>query len=504
MLFPWQKISPTSLTTTMPLRIRLTLWYSLAFATALFTVAFAALWMVNRAIDDLEQNELQQRVRSVRRFLEARPKNESIDATHAAMAAADDVSHGNKWLQVIDEHGNWLYRSSHVAAAYPQLVLPQNASATDNYFTYKADSIPVRALIAPITVRGVRYTVQTGLTLSKTLVVLSNLRIQLSVLTILGLIVSSLAGYFMSRKALTPIAAIAAEAQRINDKNLSARLPTLHTHDELASLSNTLNQMLGRIDAGYQSVRSFTANAAHELRSPVALLRAESEVALAFPRDADYYRNTCQHVLQSSVQMARLIDQLLALARADAGVDVLKFAPVNLPDLIEEVFEEWHALFAESKIQFHSQRGPTEFWISADYLALKRLLNILVENAWRYTPSGQSVTIALLESSSTDMAEISISDTGIGISEQDQLHIFERFYRVARPLHGESTGSGLGLALGQWIAERHNSGIKLKSVPGEGSCFSFEMVRLQNVGKNSGVSYEVADTEIDYSISALG
>ena len=181
---------------------------------------------------------------------------------------------------------------------------------------YKAENIPVRALIEPIEVRGVRYTVQTGLTLSKTLELLSNFRFQIFLLTTLGLIISSMAGYFMSRKALMPIAAIAAEAQRINDKNLSSRLPTLKTHDELAALSNTLNQMLGRIEAGYRSVRSFTANAAHELRTPVALLRAETEVALAFHRDEAYYRDTCENVLRSSVQMTRLIDQLLVLARA--------------------------------------------------------------------------------------------------------------------------------------------------------------------------------------------
>ena len=308
--------------------------------------------MVHRAIDDLENNELQQRVRSVRRFVEARPAHEAPDQLRNAITAAYDVSHGNKWEQIIDEHGNWLYRSPHVASIYPQLVLPQQASQTGVYFTYTAESIHVRALIEPITVHGIRYTVQTGLTLSKTLAILSNFSIQLFLLTALGLILSSLAGYFMSRKALTPIASIASEAQRINDKNLNSRLPELHTHDELAALSNTLNQMLSRIEAGYQSVRSFTANAAHELRSPVALLRAETEVALAFPRDAAYYRNTCERVLHNSVQMTRLIDQLLSLARADAGVEVLRLEPVNLPDLIEEVAEEWAERFAEAQIQF--------------------------------------------------------------------------------------------------------------------------------------------------------
>jgi len=349
------------------------------------------------------------------------------------------------------------------------------------YFTYTAESIHVRALVETISVHGVRYTVQTGLTLSKTLAILSNFSIQLFLLTALGLLLSSLAGYFMSRKALTPIAFIASEAQRINDKNLNSRLPELQTHDELAALSNTLNKMLSRIEAGYQSVRSFTANAAHELRSPVALLRAESEVALAFPRDAAYYRNTCERVLHNSVQMTRLIDQLLALARADAGVEVLRVAPVNKTDIIEEVAEEWTERFAEAQIQFTHELDAHELWIEADYVALKRLLNILLENAWRYTPSGQSVTLAMcaqMQGLDLSLAEVSVTDTGIGISAENQGKIFQRFCRIAQPLHGEFSGSGLGLVLAQWIAERHGSVIELQSSPGNGSRFSLLLSNL--------------------------
>ena len=437
--------------------------------------------MVHHAIYDLENNELQQRVRSVRRFVETRTTNESPDQLRNAITAAYDVSHGYKWEQIIDEHGNWLYRSPHVAVAYPQLVLPQRAPQTGVYFTYTAESIHVRALIEPITVHGTRYTVQTGLTLSKTLAILSNFSIQLFLLTALGLILSSLAGYFMSRKALTPIASIASQAQLINDKNLNNRLPELHTHDELAALSNTLNQMLSRIEAGYQSVRSFTANAAHELRSPVALLRAEAEVALAFPRDAGYYRDTCERVLHNSAQMTRLIDQLLSLARADAGVEVLRLEPVNLPDLIEEVTEEWAERFTEAQIEFLCAVDTSELWVEADYVALKRLLNILLENAWRYTPSGQSVTLAVrVQAHSLDSCatEISVSDTGIGISAENQSRVFQRFCRIAQPLHGNVTGSGLGLVLAQWIAERHGSAIQLQSSPGNGSRF---WLRLANI-----------------------
>jgi signal transduction histidine kinase len=490
-----------SLSRRMPIRIRLTLWYSIVIAATLFTIGFTSLWMVHRAIDDLENNELQQRVRSVRRFVESRPANETFAQLHDAITAAYDVSHGNKWLQVIDDQGNWIYRSPHIAAIYPTLVRPQRVPEEGYYFTFTADALYVRALIEPITVHGVRYTVQTGLTLNKTLAILSNFRIQFSILTTVGLLISSFAGYFMSRKALTPIVAIASEAQRINDKNLNSRLPILETHDELASLSNTLNQMLSRIEAGFQSVRSFTANAAHELRSPVALLRAETEVALAFPRDAGYYRNTCEHVLRNSIQMTHLIDQLLALARADAGVEVLRFNPVNLPDLIEDVAYEWVERFGEAQIQFKREIATLEFWVEGDYMALKRLLNILLENAWRYTPPGQSVTLSLCEQERQPgfvTSKISVSDTGVGVSREDQNRIFDRFCRVARPLRGDFSGSGLGLALAQWIAKSHHASIELCSSLGEGSQFSFFLQRM-----NSEQKPRVAEAETLKASSCL-
>jgi signal transduction histidine kinase len=239
--------------------------------------------------------------------------------------------------------------------------------------------------------------------------------------------------------------------------------------------------MLGRIEAGYLSTRSFTANAAHELRSPVALMRAETEVALAFPRDAAYYRNTCEHVLKNSMHMTRLIDQLLSLARADAGIEALHPEALNLPDLLEEVADEWSIQFAEARIQFDLEHHPGELWVEADYVALKRLLNILLENAWRYTPSGQTVTLgvcARISAGDHEAAEITVADTGIGIAAEDQTTVFQRFCRAAQPVRGDFSGSGLGLVLAQWIAERHGSTITLRSAPGSGSRFSLTMATV--------------------------
>ncbi|MGA9071735.1 MAG: histidine kinase dimerization/phospho-acceptor domain-containing protein, partial [Terracidiphilus sp.] len=325
----------------LPIRVRLTLWYSLAIAVTLFSIGCAALWMVHRAVDDLEGEELQQRVRSVRRFVESRPPGESPAELSAAITAAYNVSHGNKWLQVIDEQGNWIYRSPHVAAAYPTLALPQQAPPSGRFFTFTAESISVRALIEVIEVHGVHYTVQTGLTLTKTMAVLSNFRIQLFLLITIGLIVSSLGGYFMSRRALNPIAAIAAKARLINDRNLGVQLPVPSARDEISDLSKTLNQMLKRIDNAFASVRAFTGNASHELRTPISLLRTEIEVALMRPREANEYRAVLGRLHGETVLMTQLIENLLSLARADGGAEVIALAPIRIGDLFQRTSQRW-------------------------------------------------------------------------------------------------------------------------------------------------------------------
>ncbi|MFZ1086987.1 MAG: ATP-binding protein [Terracidiphilus sp.] len=463
----------------LPIRVRLTLWYSLAIAVTLFSIGCAALWMVHRAIDDLENEELQQRVRSVRRFIESRPPGESTAELRAAITAAYNVSHGNKWLQVIDEQGNWIYRSPHVAAAYPTLALPQQAPRNGRYFTYSAESISVRALVDIIEVRGVRYTVQTGLTLTKTMAVLSNFSIQLFILIIIGLVASSLAGYFMSRRALNPIAAIAAEARLINDRNLDIRLPVPSAQDEISDLSRTLNLMLERIDKAFASVRAFTGNASHELRTPISLLRTEIEVALMRPREADEYRAVLRRLQQETVRMTNLAENLLTLARADGKAEKVTLKPIFAETLIHQLAGAWKSAMDCALIDFRVECESGNLALLGDKDLLPRLLSTLLENAAKFTPPGGAVT--LRAAAAGNRVILSVADTGIGIAPEHHAKIFDRFYRVGTAGVALSAGSGLGLALGSWIAERHGTQLCVESKPGHGSCFSFSLARTESI-----------------------
>jgi heavy metal sensor kinase len=462
-----------------PIRVRLTLWYSLAIAATMFSIGFASLWMVHRAIDDLENEELQQRVRSVRRFIESRPAGETPAQLHDAITAAYNVSHGNKWLQVIDEQGNWVYRSPHVSAAYPTLTLPQQAPKEGQYFTYIAESISVRALIEPISIHGVHYTVQTGLTLTKTIVALSNFRFQLLLLTTFGLFVSSIAGHFMSRKALNPVAALAAEAQRINDRNLDIRLPEPNAKDEISDLSRTLNQMLERIDKAFASVRTFTGNASHELRTPISLLRTEIEVALIRPRSTSEYRAILSRLHDETVRMTSLVENLLSLARVDGGAETIALMPIHVDILFHQAADTWRSAMDQALLDFRVEIESGDLTMLGDKHLVPRLLSILLENASKYTPPGGSVTLRAIAAG--NRVDLSVQDTGIGISAEHTSRIFDRFYRIAPAGDTVQTGSGLGLALGRWIAERHGAKLCVESEPGRGSCFSFSLERTDSV-----------------------
>ncbi len=404
-------------------------------------------------------------------------RRESAAELSSAITAAYNVSHGNKWLQVIDQNGNWIYRSPHVAAAFPTLALPQQAPQNSHYFTYSAESISVRALIEPIEVHGVRYTVQTGLTLTKTMAVLSNFRIQIFVLITVGLLVSSLAGYFMSRRALNPIAAIATEARRINDRHLDIRLPVPSAKDEISDLSRTLNQMLERIDKAFASVRAFTGNASHELRTPISLLRTEIEVALIRPRHADEYRGILSRLHRETVLMTHLIENLLSLARADGGAAVIALTPIRIGDLLRQTSQRWKNSMDQAMLNFTVDCPQPEITVLADEQSILRLLSILLDNASKFTPPGGSVAMAA--STAGDRIILSVRDTGIGIATDQFERIFDRFYRAVPLGEGTASGSGLGLALGKWIADCHGAKLRVESNPGAGSCFSFTLMRTE-------------------------
>ncbi len=287
----------------------------------------------------------------------------------------------------------------------------------------------------------------------------------------LALILASLGGYWLSGRALAPVTQITADARRINATNLSARLAVPPAHDELRELSETLNNMLGRIDQSISQLRQFTADASHELRAPLALIYTAAEFSLRRERPREELVEALEKILRESRHTASLVDSLLILARADSGEDGQQpRTSIDLSVLCHDAANRAVELASAKGISVSNNLGSTSIVVDGDETALRRLLLILVDNAIKYTPAGGSVSIRLAPEESA--ALIRITDTGIGIAPADLPYVFDRFWRADKVRSRATGGTGLGLAIARWIVNRHGGVIVVSSEVGRGSAFT--------------------------------
>jgi heavy metal sensor kinase len=284
----------------------------------------------------------------------------------------------------------------------------------------------------------------------------------------LALALAAGGGIFLARRALKPVDKIARTAREIGEGDLSQRI-NVNTKDELGRLAATLNEMIGRLEKAFQRQKQFTSDASHELRTPLAVIEAESTLALQKERPPGDYQQSLETISQESRQMSSLIDQLLTLARADAGKEQWNFTEVNLGKLISNLTTDVEVLCQEKGLSFQLGQ-PHDLVVKGDEARLRELFMNLLDNAIRYTPALGTVSISLRREE--QMAVIAITDTGIGIPAEDIPFIFERFYRVDKSRSRAEGGSGLGLAICQHIAEVHGGKIEVESQMGTGSTFS--------------------------------
>lgn len=276
------------------------------------------------------------------------------------------------------------------------------------------------------------------------------------------------AGYFLSDRLLKPLQDITRRARTISAENLAERLEVVNPDDELGQLSLLLNDAFARLNEAFERQRRFTQDAAHEIRTPLAVLRSVGEVGLNESRDAAAYRDIIGSMLEESDRLAQLVDGLLMLARAESGQFGVARERVDLSELASEVVECLRVL-AEEKQQalVFDASQPCSANMDRDTLRLA-LMNLLA-NAIRFTPAGGAIRVSV--SVSGQSAAIAIQDNGPGIAPEYHARIFERFYRVDPSRSQQSGGSGLGLAIARWAVEANGGRIELESTPGRGSVF---------------------------------
>ena len=270
-------------------------------------------------------------------------------------------------------------------------------------------------------------------------------------------VVASLLGYWLAGRALRPVRVMAGLAREISEARLDQRIDVdLAPNDELGELAATFNAMLARLEASFATLRRFTADAAHDLRAPLALLRSEVEVTLSQPRSAEEYQASLRTVLEETARLSRLADQLLLLARADAGALRPRREQVDVADLVDETVSRWQGLATTRGVGIETA-VPEAGELRGDPDLLRRLLDNLLDNAVRHTPRGGHVDVSAAAVDGT--WRIDVRDTGEGISPAVRASLFERFTRADRARGRDTGGAGLGLAVCAVIAELHGGSI---------------------------------------------
>ena len=276
---------------------------------------------------------------------------------------------------------------------------------------------------------------------------------------------------------------ITTAAESISISNLSERLEVPKTSDELQRLSETLNRMLARLNASVQRISQFTADASHELRAPVSLIRTTAELAVHGGRTNEEYQDDMTQILAEAERTSKLIDSLLLLARADAGGSELQCELTDVSTSLRAAVEQGRSLAAEKQTELTADLEAAPVVVRGDGDALRRLFFILIDNAIKYTPEGGRVQARL--EVLDGQAAIKVTDSGIGISESDLPHIFDRFWRADKVRSRGLGGAGLGLSIARWIVDQHHGSIDVQSELTKGSTFT---VRIPLADMASGTN----------------
>jgi heavy metal sensor kinase len=467
------------------IRARLTTLYFLVLAAS-FTGFF---WIcdygfqksINTAMNDASQRNLD----TVKRVLEQHISKGAPDIRQE-LTRVSDLWESGAIFEVAGPDGRWVYRAPRFLSALPPLrpVRGQGIS----FQTTNFEALQYRVARQQILVEGNVYLVDAAVPTEPFDQALDNFRLIEKRFLPLLVILASLFGYWLSGRALAPVNRIIQSADRVGVRNLSRRLEVPKAKDELRRLTEQVNAMLDRIEASVKRITQFTADASHDLRTPLALIRTSAELALRRPRSDSEYREALARILATSEETGELIEQLLMLARADANVAQLKLAPTDLYPALEAAGQKAKVLASAKSLGFSQSFIHTARPVVANEAALERLFLSVLDNAVKYTAPGGHVALTL--SFEESQAIIEVQDTGIGIAAKDLPHVFERFYRADQVRSRETRGSGLGLSIAKWIAENHNGSIDLESTPGQGTKVT---IRLPLLAENAKKAYNQSE-----------
>lgn len=481
------------------IRFRLAAWYF--FSVSLILALFAAgAWFAMRAsVFEAVDHDLRQRIHDVRNFAEQQMAVGPSELTdefreHSLLGSSGGL------MQVTDGNGRVLYRSDRLGRIQLAFKKPTAVEGKIEFTTERARGSEVRVAAQTVNVGGQLLSIQVAEPMHEFEESLQRFEGILLVLAPLFLLLATLGGFWMSSRALAPVDRITSDARAISITNLSARLRMPSARDELQRLTQTLNQMLDRIETAVRRIVQFTADASHELRAPLTLIHTAAEFSLRRERTREELVEAMRKIVRESARTSRLVDDLLLLARADSGTDNLRLSLTDLAATGREAADQAMILAEPKNIQVSTEIPTTPVLVNGDEQALARLFLILLDNAVKYSNEGGHVTFAIRSSDSD--AEVVVSDTGIGIAATDLPRIFDRFWRADKVRSRASGGAGLGLSIARWIVQRHAGEIQIASEPGQGSRVVVTLPQARaSFSYSTANSESVVDPSQDRSLS---
>lgn len=455
------------------IRARLTFWYTSLLTVTLLVLGGSAYGLLTYSL----AHEVDAALDGVATTLAERAHGGSVAIPPAEI---EDMfrrffgfSPWDRYYQMFDPMGRREPREGGLQPRRPPLSKEAFANASRGIPTFETvedlGPHPVRLLTLPVMDGGrLVNLVQVGMSLQSVTETRVRFLMIMGGLLPVGLLLAGFGGWLLARRALQPVVRMTEAAQRISAERLAERVEETGAGDELDHLAITLNQMLTRLDAAFSQIRQFSASASHELQTPLTILKGELEVALRSPRTSEEYRAVLNSSLEEVERIAQLVEGLLLLSRAEAGVLKMDRQPVDLTQLLEEVCSRLKLLADSRSIEL--RLGATRpISIVGDRERLRRLLLNLTDNALKYTDPGGTVTLSLGRDERS--AVIAVADTGIGIPPEEQGKVFQPFYRTFEARSHAENGTGLGLAIARSIAAAHGGDIAVASTPGRGATF---------------------------------
>jgi heavy metal sensor kinase len=459
---------------------RLVVWYA-GLLAVIFSALFALLYLNVRLflINDMSQSQTR-RVQQVASLLLASPTQNAQIATQAKELFQPEAN--ARFIRISKANGTVIYVSgAPTDGSFDPSEIPSVNPSSQTEFSRQIQLSGGETMM----VTALKYTspdnhdyfVEYGASLDPVQTTLDRLFLRLALGLPLAIILMTAGGYWLIRRALAPVEQVTRAAERITQHNLNERLPVSNTGDELERLSVSLNRMIARLNDAFLNSKRFVADASHELRTPLTILRGELETMAEDPRLVLEWRERTASLLEETERLSRIVEQLFALSRLDAGEAQTEWAQFDLAELARSTAEQMNLLAEDKGISITCDAAqPVN--VEGDRARLKQVVVNLLDNAIKYTPKRGGIQMRI--HAVNGHAVLEVEDNGMGIAQEALPHVFERFYRVDRTRSGESEGAGLGLSIVKSICTAHGAEVGVTSIPNVGTRFSVKLPLHKN------------------------